>query len=594
MKSIVIANCGGFWGDDPSAAKRQVDGGPIDYLVMDYLAEVTMAILSKQMARDPDKGYAADLLAQLRDVLVKAVEDDIKIISNAGGVNPIAARDAVEKLASDLGVADRVRVGVVIGDNLYPRLDELIESGENFEHLETGETIEAVRGEVLSANAYLGAGPIVKALEMDANVVITGRVTDAGVTLAPMIHEFGWAQDDWDKIASGVVAGHIIECGLQATGGNFTDWAKVPSWSNMGYPLVEAREDGTFTVTKHPDTGGLVSLHTVTEQLLYEIGPPGYLSADVVARFDTIRLEDLGEDRVDVSGIRGTPAPETLKVSISYRDGYRAFGRLLISGPDALDKAATVEDAFWANVGGADQFDETLCQVIGWDGTHPPIDPDQEPNEIILQLGVRDRDPDKIRRHFAAKVVPLVLGTVPGITYLADHGRPRAAEVIGFWPALIARTSVTAEVIVGDESVEVGSGDWSGSTAAPISVEPAGADYPDTESTVTVRLAELCLARSGDKGNIANIGVIARSPAVYRWMLDNLTTQDVDDFFDEMDHGEVERYELPNLLSMNFLIRDSLGGGGTRSLMSDPQAKTFAQFLLTAEVTVDEGLLDTV
>lgn len=594
MRSIVIANCGGFWGDDPTAAKRQVEGGPIDYLVMDYLAEVTMAILNKQMARDPAKGYATDLLLQLRDVLVTAVENDIKIISNAGGVNPLAAGEAVEKLAAELGVADRVKVGVVLGDDLYPRLDELIARGETFTHLETGEPIEAIRGDILSANAYLGAGPLVEALAMGANVVVCGRVTDAGVTLAPMIHEFGWAPDDWDRVASGVVAGHIVECGLQATGGNFTDWGKVPSWSNMGYPLVEVREDGTFTVTKHPDTGGLVSVHTITEQLLYEIGPPGYLSADAVARFDTIQLTQEGPDRVGVHGVRGTPAPDTLKVSISYRDGYRAFGRLLISGPDALDKAEAVEDMFWESVGGSDAYDEALAQVIGWDGTHPPIDPDHEPNEVILQLGVRDRDAAKIQRGFAAQVVPKVLGSVPGITYIADHGRPRPSEVVGFWPALISRTAVTAEVIVGDQRVEVPMGDWSRSTAAPFEVEEAGAEFSETGVDVTVPLSELCLARSGDKGNIANLGVIARSPAVYLWMLDNLTEDAIDEFFDEVDHRDIERFELPNLLSVNFLIHDALGGGGTRSLMADPQAKTFAQFLLSAEVTVDEGLLDTI
>jgi hypothetical protein len=594
MRSIVIANCGGFWGDDPTAARRQVDGGPIDYLVMDYLAEVTMAILNKQMARDSEKGYAGDLLLQLRDVLVDCVERGITIISNAGGVNPLAARDAVQKLAADLGVADRVKVGVVAGDNLYPRLDELIESGEALRNIETGAPIDAVRPDIVSANAYLGAGPIVKALEMGANVVICGRVTDAAVALAPMIHEFGWAEDEWDKIASGVVAGHIIECGLQATGGNFTDWDLVPSWANMGYPLVEANEDGTFVVTKHPDTGGLVSVHTITEQLLYEIGPPGYLSADAVARFDTIVLEQDGPDRVAVSGVRGEPAPDTLKVSISHRDGYRAFGRLLISGPDALDKAELVEEVFWESIGGEDQFEEALAQVIGWDATHPAIDPDYEPNEVILQLGVRDRDAEKITAGFSAQVVPKVLGTVPGITYIADHGRPRPSEVVGFWPALISRSAVTGTVIVDDMQVDVALGDWSGSTVPTIEVVEAGADYPQTGVAVTVPLSELCLARSGDKGNIANIGVIGRSHAVYSWMLDNLTVDDVSEFFDEMEHGEVERFELPNLLSVNFLIHDSLGGGGTRSLMSDPQAKTFAQFLLTAEVTVDEGLLDTI
>jgi hypothetical protein len=290
MGVIVIANCGGFWGDDPTAARRQVEKGPIHYLVMDYLAEVTMAILQKQKQKDPAAGFARDFLVQMKDVLRPCVERGIKIISNAGGVNPLACRAEVEKLAAELGVKDKVKVGVVLGDDIYGDLDRLIDAGEPLAHMETGAPLSTVRKEVLSANVYLGAAPVAKALEMGANVVIAGRVTDTSVTLAPMIHEFGWRLDDWDKLAAGVVAGHIIECGAQATGGNFTDWKLVPSFDDIGYPLVEANADGTFTVTKHKDTGGLVSVHTVSEQLVYEMGSPSYVAPDCVARFDSIRL----------------------------------------------------------------------------------------------------------------------------------------------------------------------------------------------------------------------------------------------------------------------------------------------------------------
>lgn len=595
MTSIRIANCGGFWGDDPTAARRQVDGGPIDYLVMDYLAEVTMAILHKQMARDPEKGYAGDFLVQLRDVLVDAVDRDITIISNAGGVNPLGARAAVEKLAADLGVADKVRVGVVIGDDIHPDLEAIVAGGEHLTHLETGAPISDIADRVLSANVYLGAAPVVKALEMGANVIITGRVTDTGVTLAPMIHEFGWDARDWDRIAAGVVAGHIIECGLQATGGNFTDWEKVPAWSNMGYPIVEAHDDGSFVVTKHDGTGGLVSVHTVTEQLLYEMGAPAYLCPDATARFDSIDLRGDGVDRVAVSGIVGTPPPETLKVSISYRNGYRAFGRLLISGPNTIAKAQKAIEVFWDTVGGPDAYADASTQIIGWDGTHPALDDAEEPSEVLVQFAVRDDDRAKISEQFAAQVVPKVLGTVPGITILADQGRPRPSEVVGYWPALISPDSVRVEVVVGDERVSVPAGlPEAGSTAGDVgSIAPIGtvAPVPETGNVVTVPLHRLCLARSGDKGDTSNVGVIARSPEIYSWMLQHLTPEFVADRFAGMVRGRVERFELPNLMSVNFLLHESLGGGGTASLLVDAQGKTYAQFLLGAEVEVDSALV---
>jgi hypothetical protein len=300
--SIRIANCGGFWGDDPTAARRQVEGGPVDYLVMDYLAEVTMAILQKQKAKNPDAGYARDFLVQMRDVLVAAMANGIRIITNAGGVNPAACGAAVERLAAELGVADQVRVAVIDGDDLFPRLEQLLGSGHDLRHMDDGRPLAAVADRVLSANVYVGAAPIVEALRMGANVIVAGRVTDTGVTLAPMIHEFGWAADDWDRLAAGIVAGHIIECGAQCTGGNFTDWHTVPSFENIGYPIVEAGADGTFVVTKHPGTGGLVNVRTISEQLLYEMGAPAYLAPDCIARFDTIRLEQVGTDRDQVSG----------------------------------------------------------------------------------------------------------------------------------------------------------------------------------------------------------------------------------------------------------------------------------------------------
>lgn len=590
-KVITIANCGGFWGDDPTAARRQVEGGPIDYLVMDYLAEVTMAILQKQKQKRPEAGYATDFVAQLRDVLPQCVERDVKIISNAGGVNPLACRDAVEKLARELGIEEKVRVGVVLGDDIYDALDDLLESGEALTHMETGVPLSEVRDQVLSANVYLGAAPVVKALELGANVVISGRVTDTGVTLAPMIHEFGWSPTDWDRLASGIVAGHIIECGTQCTGGNFTDWKTVPSFSNMGYPLVQVEEDGSFVVTKHPDTGGLVNLHTVSEQLVYEMGAPEYLAPDCTARFDSIQLAPDGPHRVRVTGIRGSSPPEKLKVSLSFNQGYRAFGRLMISGPDALEKARKVADLFWESAGGAELYQDSRTQLVGWDSCHPSLAA-SEPGEVLLQVAVRDEDANKINQKFGPQLVPKVLSTVPGITYLGDQGRPRASGVVGYWPALLSRDRMNVSVILGETQIEVSSEIPPHESRGTVKLPPSSpAPSPRSGEATTVELSRVCLARSGDKGDTCNIGVIARSPEIYGWMLDHLTPEFVKTRFAEICRGEVERFEVPNLLALNFLLHHSLGGGGTLSLLLDAQGKTYAQYLLAAQVEMDPSLL---
>jgi len=585
---IVIANCGGFWGDDPTAAKRQVEGGPIDYLVMDYLAEVTMAILQKQKAKDPSSGFARDFMAQLRDVLVSCVEKDITVISNAGGVNPLACRDAVVALAEELGVADKVKVGVVLGDDVYPRLDELIEQGEPLAHMDDGNPLSDARDRVLSANVYLGAESVVKALSMGANIVISGRVTDTGVTLAPMIYEFGWDPTDWDRIASGIVAGHIIECGTQCTGGNFTDWHLVPDHAHIGYPMVEVRPDGTFTVTKHPGTGGLVSVHTVSEQLVYEMGAAEYIAPDCIARFDSIQLKQEGENRVGVSGIRGAPGPEKLKVSISVEQGFRAFGRLMVSGPDARLKAEHVAETFWASAGGRDHYDHTLTQFLGADSCHPSVT-GGEAGEILLQVAARDDDRRKLANDFAPQLVPKVLSTVPGITYLSDQGRPRPSGVVGYWPALISRDQVPVEIVVGDERVPLEPAPYQGASEPFEPTEPTSTVAPSGEKR-SVKLIELCLARSGDKGDTCNVGVIARSPELWGWLKETLTEARVKEYFGSICNGRVERFEVPNLLALNFLLHESLGGGGTLSLLVDAQGKTYSQFLLNMDVEVDEAL----
>jgi hypothetical protein len=437
----------------------------------------------------------------------------------------------------------------------------------------------------------MGAGAIVTALARGANLIITGRVADAAVTLAPMMFEFGWSSTNWDLMAAGVVAGHIIECGTQCTGGNFTDWPMVSSFRRMGFPIVEAYEDGTFVVTKHPNTGGLVTVHTVAEQILYEIGSPAYLTPDCVARFDSVVLAQDGPDRVRVTDVRGEPAPEKLKVSISYRGGWRAFGRLLVSGPEALAKANIVAEAFWDAAGGKGLYEQALQQFIGWNGCHAPL-ATCEPGEVLIQFAVRDSDERKINTRFAPHVVPRALGTVPGITYIADQGRPHASEVVAFWPALVSRDAVKERVVMGDEEIVVDRPSSVVHRRSSLQTIDDRRWATDDPRSVRVPLVRLCLARSGDKGDTANVGVIARSETIYAWVLDHLTAAFVKRYFDDVCRGEVERFELPNLLAVNFLLHQSLGGGGTSSLLLDAQGKTYAQFLLAAEVEVPESLLE--
>lgn len=592
-EKVVIANCSGFWGDDPTAAKRQVEGGPIDYLVMDYLAEITMAIMQKQRQRNPEAGYATDFLHQLRDILPACAARHIRIVANAGGVNPLGCKLAVEKLASELGLSDQVKVGVVLGDDIYENLDDILSAGEPLTHMDSGQPLASIRDRVLSANVYLGAAPVVRALDLGANIVIAGRVTDTSVTLAPLIHEFGWARDDWDRMAAGIIAGHIIECGAQCTGGNFTDWHKVPSYVDMGFPIVEAQADGRFVVSKHPGSGGLVSVHTITEQLLYEMGAPSYLSPDCTARFDSISLRQDGPDRVAVSGIRGEPPPDKLKVSISTADGYSSFGRLVISGPRAKEKAELVAATLWEEAGGEDNFEATSTQLIGIDACHP-AHPREEPAELLLQLAARDADKRKLDTGLNRRMVSKVLGSVPGITYLADLGRPRASDVVGYWPALVGYDKVPVRVQVGELSEPVDVTVPRGRNFPPFEPGEFTGGLPSSGTLEEVSLETLCLARSGDKGDTCNVGLIARSREIYRWLDEYVTSELVKRHFQPLCRGEVERFAVPNLLAYNFLLHHSLGGGGTLSLLLDAQGKTYAQHLLSLQVTVDRALLDTV
>ena len=444
-----IASGQGFWGDLARAPIDQARNGQIDVLVMDYLAEVTMSILQKQKLRDPSMGYARDFVDVVVELAPDIVEKRFKIISNAGGVNPEACAQAIAEGARKKGVTG-LKIAVVTGDDLLPRLDELIEGGAELKHMETGEPLAGFRANVVSANAYLGAQPIAKALEMGADVVVTGRTTDTGLTLAPLVHRFGWVWDDWDKMAAGTVAGHILECGAQSSGGNFTDWQTVPDLAHVGFPIVEAEADGSFVVTKHAGTGGLVSRGTVAEQLLYEIGDPkDYITPDCIADFTSICLEDEGGDRVRVSGITGLPATPFLKVSGAYADGWKATSTLVYAWPDAAAKARKAAEILKDRLDALGlAFDEYRAEIIGLSAlserTEANADREADLDEVQLRVSVRGQDRAAVDA-FGREIAPLILTGPSAVTGFAG-GRPRASEVIAYWPALIEKRLVEARV----------------------------------------------------------------------------------------------------------------------------------------------------
>ena len=439
---IRIANGQGFWGDWLEAPVRLVEQGPIDYLALDYLAEITMSILQKQKQADPQLGYARDFPPLVARLARAIRERGIKIIANAGGVNPVACAREVMRLAPGLKVA------VVLGDDVFPRLDEFAAKGYEMRDMDTGEPIAAIRSAIQSANAYIGAFPLAEALATGADVVVAGRSTDTALTLAPMVHRFGWKADEFDKLAAGTIAGHIIECGAQSTGGNCqVDWQSIPDMANIGYPIVEAEPDGSFVVTKHAAAGGRINTHVVKEQLLYELGDPKrYITPDCVADFTSIRLEDAGPNRVRVSGIHGGPRPETLKLSISYTAGWKAIGTLVYSWPQALEKARAADRIVRERLQSIGlSFEEIYSEFFGVNACHgaaAPVNPD--PPEVQVRIGVRGPDRKAVDR-FTRELIPLVLNGPPGATGFGE-GRPAVREIVAYWSALVPREEIVTEV----------------------------------------------------------------------------------------------------------------------------------------------------
>ncbi|MCB9227977.1 MAG: DUF1446 domain-containing protein [Deltaproteobacteria bacterium] len=602
QKSLRIGNAGGYWGDDPGALKRQIDGGDLDYITMDFLAEVTMSIMRKQMAKDPESGYAKDFISMLKGVLPDLLQKKIRLITNAGGMNPRACARAVRRQAEELGLSPRI--AVVCGDDILGDVDTLEEQGADFSNMETQQPFSLVRDRLEAANVYFGVVPVLAALRRwQPDILITGRVTDTGITLAPMMYEWGWSLTDYDKLAAGIVAGHMLECGSQITGGNFSDWKKVPDFKEIGYPIVEMYDDGTFFITKHANTGGLVTVDTVREQVFYEMGnPAAYLSPDVVADFRSIFLEQAAKDRVRVSRIRGYAPTSHYKVSMAYRDGFKSSGLILISGPEARSKAETFAGIFWERCPG--QFKETLTEYLGWNACHRSLGLKEDGNEIVLKLAVRSDDADQVRG-FAKLIPSLILSGPPGVAVLG--GVPAPQSVISYWPALIPKQLICPQIALleGDQLTEAEdapgtvSALWAPSEDQQIQVAREVLSSPENlfsgqSQSGTFALSELALARSGDKGDSVNIGVLARSDAAWEFLKEYLTAQRVKDWFQELCYGQVTRYTLEGLKGLNFILEAALGGGGSCTLRSDAQGKTFSQALLRQKVPVPEQVMKSV
>ena len=578
-----IANCSGFYGDRLAAAREMVAGGPIDVLTGDYLAELTLMILLKDRMRDASLGYARTFLRQLEDVAVACKERGIRIVVNAGGLNPAGCAAAARALYQRLGVT--ASVAHVEGDDLLPRLDALQAKGVAFTHLDRGRPLKDLGAPILSANAYLGGWGIAAALDRGADLVVCPRVTDAALAVGPAAWRFGWRRDDWDRLAGAVVAGHVIECGAQCTGGNYSFFQEVPGLEYPGFPIAEMRADGSFVITKHPGTGGLVSVGTVTAQLLYEIAGPRYPNPDVTARFDTIRLAQDGPDRVLVHGVKGEPPPPHTKVCLNYLGGYKNSMTFVLTGLDVEAKAKLAEETLWRQVGGRDRFDEVQVTLQRADRPNPATNVDAS---AYLSIVVKDRDAAKVGRAFSSKVVEMALASYPGFYATTPPGSETQIGV--YWPALVPSEEITQRVLVGDETIDVPSVLPPASfTPPPAPAAPAG-PVPGG-ATRDVALGLVCGARSGDKGGNANVGLWVRSDDAYRWLAGFLTVERFKALVPEARDLVVERFDFPNLRALNFVVHGLLGDGVAASLRNDPQAKSLGEYVRAKVVPIPTALL---
>ncbi len=599
-----IANCSGFYGDRLSAAREMVDGGPIDVLTGDWLAELTMLILWKGMQRDPSRGWAHTFLTQMEEVLGTCVDRGIKVVTNAGGLNPAGLADQVRLLADRLGV--NVSVAHIEGDDLLPRIGDLRSGGHPLAHLDTGEPLERAAGTVVSANAYLGAWPIVEALGGGADVVVCPRVTDASLVVGPAAWHHGWTETDWDALAGAVVAGHVIECGPQATGGNYAFFTEVAGMEHPGFPLCEVAADGSSVITKHPGTGGQVSVGTVTAQLLYEIGGHHYPNTDVVARFDTVEVAEVGPDRVRVSGTRGLPAPRDVKVCLNLLGGWRNSMTFVLTGLDIEAKADLTIRSLSDAIGGTGQFAEFDARLIRSDKADAPTNAEATAQ---LRVTVKDEDADRVGRRFSGAATELALAGYPGLHLTAPPGDATAYGV--FWPALVPAGLVVPSVVRADGNrvevphhhhradtvpMVVDGADASLAPGVAVAPDVVPAGHPDPlptggGSTVRLPLGTLIGARSGDKGGNANVGLWARSDDAWMWLDAELTLQRFEELLPEAVGLPIQRHAFPKLRALNFVVVGLLGEGVASSTRPDPQAKGLGEYLRSRLVDVPVHLV---
>ena len=583
-RSIRIANCSGFYGDRFRAARDMVDGGPIDVLTGDYLAELTMLILWKARNKNPDTGYARTFLAQMEDVLGTCLERGIKIVTNAGGLNPRALATELSTLADTLGL--QAQIAHIDGDDIVDRIPSLIADGQEFRHLDDGRTLKSAGVQPVTANAYLGGWGIAEALREGADIVVCPRVTDASLVVGPAAWWHGWQRDDYDALAGAVAAGHVIECGPQATGGNYAWLDEIVDRRYPGFPIAEVEADGSSTITKHDGTGGVVSPGTVTAQLLYEIAAPAYPNPDVVAHFDTTLLSQSGPDRVRMSGTRGSAPPDSLKVAINYVGGYRNSMTIVITGLDIEQKARWAEDLLFAELGGREQFDAIDVRLARLDHEDAAT---AELASAQLTVSVKDRDRSKVGRRFSEAVTALFLGSFAGFHTTTPPSLEREFGV--YWPTLLPADLITHRVVLPDGTARtISAGATAVTPVPPEHARPASAHVPGGERRFAP-LGRVCAARSGDKGGNANVGLWTRDADAYAWLQEAMTVEAFAALLPEAAGLEIRRFELPNLWALNFVIVGLLGEGVASSTRPDPQAKGLGEYVRSSLVEIPGSLL---
>jgi Acyclic terpene utilisation family protein AtuA len=601
-RPLRIGNCSGFYGDRLAAAREMLTGGPLDFLTGDYLAELTMLILWKSRQKDAAKGYAVTFLRQMEDVLGLAIDRRVKIVTDAGGLNPAGLAAELRTLCQTLGI--QANIAHIEGDDLLPRLPALQAAGHELRHLDTGQPLAELGATPLSANAYLGAWGIVEALARGADVVVCPRVTDASVVVGPAAWHFGWQRDDWDRLASAVVVGHVLECGTQCTGGNYAFFQEVPGLEHPGFPLAEMHADGTAIITKHPGAGGLVSVGTVTAQLLYEIDGPRYFNPDCVARFDTIRLEQTGADRVRISGVRGEPAPPTVKVCINYLGGFRNSMTLVLTGLDIEAKAQLARSTLQSALGDAKQFDALDFDLMRFD---KPDAPTNNEASALLRITAKGKDEKRIGRAFSNAVVEMVLASYPGFYCTTPPGDASPYGV--YWPSLVPQEIPQQVVVLADGTRVAIPPSRSGLalTEPPSEPPPSRSGLALTEPpsklpsgqaltykagpTKRVPLGAVFGARSGDKGGNANVGLWARDDAAYAWLAQFLTVERFKCLVPEAAALTVHRHDFPNLRALNFVVVGLLGEGVSSSTRFDAQAKSLGEYLRSRVVEMPEEVM---